>query len=103
MAPLVALSALLLATVTAAKECSTFQIPISIESRQGQFKQIPVENNLDANAFSLHFTEFGKNYTAELLQGYQTLKGNYEISAQYCKGSAGVVQVLSHGIGFDKT
>lgn len=103
MAPLVALSALLLASIAAAKECTTFQIPISIESRQGQFKKIPIENNLDVNAFSLRFTEFGKNYTAELLEGFQTLKGNYDISAQYCKGSAGVIQVLSHGIGFDKT
>jgi hypothetical protein len=103
MAPLAALSALFLASVAAAKQCTTFTIPVDIESRQGQFKKIPIEGNLDVNAFSLRFTEFGKNYTAELLESYQTLKGKYEISAQYCKGSAGVIQVLSHGIGFDKT
>jgi hypothetical protein len=103
MAPLVAISTLLLASAAAAKQCTNFLIPVDIESRQGQFKKIPVENNLDVNAFSLHFTEFGKNYTAELLEGYQTLKGSYNISAQYCKGSAGVIQLLSHGIGFDKT
>ncbi|KAF2260400.1 alpha/beta-hydrolase [Lojkania enalia] len=39
--------------------------------------------------------------------GYQTLAGDYSISAKFCRPDNGyngnVIQLLSHGIGFDKT
>lgn len=106
MAPLKALSPLLLASVAAARQCSTFQIPVDISSRQGQFEEVPVAGNLDVGAFATQFNKYQANYTAALLQGYQTLQKSYEISAQYCrpdKGSSGSIQLLTHGIGFDKT
>ncbi|KAF2132307.1 alpha/beta-hydrolase [Dothidotthia symphoricarpi CBS 119687] len=106
MAPMKTFSPLVLAGFAAARQCSNFLIPVDIASRQGQFAEIPVEGNLDIGAFATRFNQFGKNYTATLLQGYQTLKGSYEISAQHCtpdSGSSDTVQVLSHGIGFDKT
>jgi hypothetical protein len=97
---------LLLASVATARQCSNFLIPVDISSRQGQFKKFPVESNLDIGAFAIRFSEFGANYSAAQLEGYQTLKGSYKISAQYCRpesGSSGTIQVLTHGIGFDKT
>jgi hypothetical protein len=106
MAILKTLSPLLLASTVAARQCSNFLIPVDISSRQGQFKEVPVESNLDTGAFATRFSEFEGNYTATLLEGYQTLQGSYEISAQYCRpdsGSSGIIQLLSHGIGFDKT
>jgi hypothetical protein len=106
MAPLKALLSLALAGFVSARQCSNFIIPVTIASRQGQFKEVPVEGNLDVGAFATRFNEFQKNYTAELLEGYQTLQGTYNISAQYCtpdSGSSGTIQVLIHGIGFDKT
>jgi hypothetical protein len=106
MAPVKALLPLGLAGLAAARQCSTLMIQTPITSRQGQFKEVPVEGNLDVGAFTYRVNQFGKNYTAELLEGYQTLQGTYNISAQYCKpdnGSSGTIQVLTHGIGFDKT
>lgn len=106
MAPLLAFGALLLAHIATARQCSNFDIPIAISSRQGVFKEIPIETNLDAGAFAVKFTEYQKNYTATLLEGYQTLEGAYHISAQYCRpenGSNGIIQLLNHGIGFDKS
>jgi hypothetical protein len=106
MAPIKALLPLALAGLASARQCSNFLIPTTIASRQGQFREVPVEGNLDVNAFATRFNEFQKNYTAELLEGYQTLTGTYNISAQYCvpdNGSSGTIQVLTHGIGFDKT
>ncbi|KAI4703293.1 hypothetical protein J4E81_002171 [Alternaria sp. BMP 2799] len=106
MAPLKALLPLALASVAAARQCANFMIQTPITSRQGQFKEVPVEGNLDVGAFVASFNQFGKNYSAELLEGYQTLQGTYNISAQYCKpasGSGNTIQLLSHGIGFDKT
>ncbi|KAF2844967.1 alpha/beta-hydrolase [Plenodomus tracheiphilus IPT5] len=106
MAPLNALSPLVLAGLVAARQCSNFLIPVDINSRQGKFKEVPIESNLDVGAFATKYVEFQKNYTATLLEGYQTLSGSFQISAQYCRpdsGSSGTIQVLTHGIGFDKT
>jgi hypothetical protein len=106
MAPLKSLLPLALAGFTFARQCSNFIIPTTIASRQGQFREVPVEGNLDVGAFVARFNQFQKNYTAELLEGYQTLEGTYNVSAQYCtpdSGSSGTIQVLTHGIGFDKT
>ena len=65
-----------------------------------------METNLEVGAFATRFNQYGYNYSAELLTGYQTLQKSYEISASYCtpeSGSKGTIQLLSHGIGFDKT
>lgn len=101
-----ALAVSLFAGYAAAKQCQTLSIPVDISSRQGTFKEVPVESNLDVGAFATRFIEYQYNYTAELLTGYQTLEKSISISAQYCtpdNGSNGIIQVLSHGIGFDKT
>lgn len=107
MAPIfIALAASLFTGYTAARQCQTLSIPVDITSRQGIFKEVPVEGNLDVGAFATRYNQFSFNYSAELFTGFQTLQKSIEISAQYCKpdnGSNGVVQVLTHGIGFDKT
>ena len=54
----------------------------------------------------LNLTRQGTNYTASVLEGYQTVSGNYSIAATYChpdSGPSNVVQVLTHGIGFDRS
>ena len=101
-----ALLPLSLAGFATARQCYDFIVPVTIASRQGWFERVPAEDNLDVAAFAAKFNRAGTNYTAELLQGYQTLRGTYNISAQYCKpdqSSSDTIQVLSHGIGFDKT
>jgi hypothetical protein len=105
MAPLSAIVPLLLAGAATARQCYNFTIPVEINSRQGVFKEVPVESNLDVGAFATKFVEYQNNYTAALLTGYQTLHKHYNISAQYCcaESSSGKIQLLSHGIGFDKT
>ncbi|KAA8614580.1 MhpC hydrolase or acyltransferase alpha beta hydrolase superfamily [Pyrenophora tritici-repentis] len=102
----ISLLPLALAGLTAAKSCQDLIIPVTIASRQGIFKPVPAEGNIDIASFVAKFNRVGINYTQELLQNYQTLKGSYNISARYCKphhGSSDTIQLLSHGIGFDKT
>jgi hypothetical protein len=97
---------LLLNGFVAARTCTNLTIPVDISSRQGLFRQLPVESNLDITAFSQEFTRLGGNYSKALLEGYQTLTGCYNIFAKYCQPDTGpshTVQLLSHGIGFDKT
>ncbi|ORY04681.1 Alpha/Beta hydrolase protein [Clohesyomyces aquaticus] len=108
MGPTAALSIVsLLAGFAAARNCANLTIPVSISARQGLFKDVPFEGNLDATTFSQNFNNIGQNYSQVLLQGYQTLTGNYKIAAQFCVPEAGsktsTIQLLSHGIGFDKT
>lgn len=105
MVALASLSTLLMAGFATANICSNFTIPIEISSRQGVFPNIPAEGNLEVTDFAQKFAQQGRNYSATILQGYATVQGQYEISARYCqpdnsKGSA--IQILSHGIAFDK-
>ncbi|KAF2702744.1 alpha/beta-hydrolase [Pleomassaria siparia CBS 279.74] len=98
---------LMLTGIATAKICTNITIPVDISSRQGLFRTVPLEGNLDATAFIQEMNNIGQNYSAVLLQDYQTLVGSYEISAKFCYPDSGVkgstVQLLTHGIGFDKT
>ena len=98
---------ILLSSVAAAKNCLNVTIPVDISARQGVFKRIPIENNLDVTAFTQEVTRNGQNYSEVLLEDYQTVQGSYKISAQFCYPKDGakssVVQLLTHGVGFDKT
>jgi hypothetical protein len=89
-----------------ARKCSNLIIETPIISRQGQFREVPLESNVDVGAFATRFAKFQSNYSAELLEGYQTLERTFNISAQYCEpegGSSDTIQLLTHGVGFDKT
>jgi len=69
-------------------------------------ESIPSESNLDTGAFALAFGQQGRNYSDTQLEGFQTLTGNYSISAKFChpdNGTGSTIQLLTHGIGFDKT
>jgi hypothetical protein len=105
MAPVITFSALLFAGFAVARTCSNLTIPVSISSRQGLFANVSAEGNLDTGAFSAAFTQIGRNYSETLLEGYQTVTGDYSIAATFCQpdaGSGSTVQLLSHGIGFDR-
>lgn len=100
------LAASLFIAYSGAKQCKILNIPVNISSRQGVFNKVPVETNLDVSEFTTHLIEFQYNYSASLLAEYQTLRREIKISAQYCTPDSGrndIIQVLSHGIGFDKT
>lgn len=91
----------------AAKVCTNVTVPVSIDARQAIFDVPQLNSSLDATTFALNFTKQGSNFTKESVVGYQTVTGEYQISAKYCKpeddnSTNPTVQVLSHGIGFDK-
>jgi hypothetical protein len=91
--------------VASAAQCRNLTIPISISAQNGIFKVPIPTNNDDTISFTLHASRQGHNYTAEVLTGYKTVAGDYSISATYCRpdnGSSEVVQVLTHGLGFDR-
>jgi len=100
--------ALLLAPA-AAKRCINATIPLNLSARQAVFNLAMPQTNLEVTDFILNMTRQGGNFTNEVLTGYNTTVGIYNISTQYCvpsnrtNSTTPTVQVLTHGIGFDKT
>lgn len=94
-----------LTSVAVAARCQNLTIPISVSARDGVFNQTNPTNAIEATNFALRMSRQGHNYTAESLTGYATVSGDYNISATYCEPDAGsgkILQVLTHGIGFDR-
>ena len=98
-----------LAGSAVARNCVNLTIPIDISSRNGVFNIDVPQTNLDATTFIQNTTQQGRNFTETALSGYRTVSGSYKISAQFCtpseaqNASTSTVQILTHGIGFDKT
>lgn len=99
--------AALFGSLASARTCINVTVPVEINARQGHYNVPTLQSNFDATAFALKLTKQGTNYTNTVLTGFQDVTGLYNISAKYCRpdvsASSPVVQVLSHGIGFDKT
>lgn len=101
---LVALAALV--SIGEAAKCQNLTIPISISARNGVFDLAAPSSSIESTNFALDLSQQGKNYTKAILTGYDTISGNYEIAATYCEpdnGPAKTLQVLTHGIGFDRS
>ena len=99
--------ALAVSAVTA-KECTNVTVPVTISARTGVFNVLIPQTILDAATFTANLTQQGHNFSKTALTGYATTSGTYDISAQFCTpskpgGNSPTVQILTHGIGFDKT
>jgi hypothetical protein len=98
-----------LLSLASAKICKPVTIPVDIEVRNGVFNITAPQSNLDVTLFAQNSARQGRNYSDVILTGYATVKKSIVIAGMYCtpnKGTssknAGTVQVLTHGIGFDK-
>ncbi|KAK4507732.1 hypothetical protein PRZ48_001467 [Zasmidium cellare] len=96
------------AGLASAKHCQELTVPVTISARNGKYDQAKLtpHNNIDVTNFILLQSRQGTNYSQTALEGYQTVSGTYNIAATYCSpdsGSASTVQVLTHGIGFDRS
>lgn len=102
-----AILALFTASV-AAKQCRNITVPVTISARQGQFDIAVPQTNLEVVDFVRNMTQQGRNFSDTVLTGYETVSGTYNVSTQFCtpnvtNATNPTVQVLTHGIGFDKT
>lgn len=95
-----------LVTLVLARKCQNITVPVSISARNGDFDQLVPSNNIEVTNFILNLTQQGHNYSQAILQGYQTVSGTYKLATTFCEpdhGSGSVVQLLTHGIGFDRS
>lgn len=108
MASLWLLALAAFAATTAAKVCVNITIPMNVTARNAIFDNwdIPI-TNLDVTTFAMNGSRQGHNGSAEALTGYADVSGSYKLSAKYCTPNNGskssIIQLLTHGIGFDKT
>jgi hypothetical protein len=91
-----------------AKRCINMTVPVDISARTAVFNLDVPQTNLEATDFIRNQTQQGRNFTNTVLMGYNTTTGRYKISTQFCMPSNGTsrnptIQILTHGIGFDKT
>ena len=97
---------ILLAAGAHARKCQNITIPVSISARNGVFNVQPAQSDIEVTNFILDGTQQGHNGSAEALSGYATVSGSYNLAATYCTPDSGpgkAVQLLTHGIGFDRS
>jgi len=95
-----------LTPLASAAKCTNLTIPITISARNGAFNITNPTTNIAATNFILNLSRQGHNYTNEVTTGFNTVSGSYNIAATYCEPDAGpakTVQLLTHGIGFDRS
>jgi len=89
--------------------CHNITVPVELSARNGVFDLKAPQNDIEVTDFILNNSQQGANYTAEVLKEYKTVSGHYELSATYCTPGKGwgekpkTLQVLTHGIGFDRS
>ena len=93
--------------LAAAKQCMNMTVPVTTSARTGIFDITVPQTNFDVATFISNLTQQGRNFTDAALTGYATTSGTYNISTQSCtptndNATHPTVQVLTHGIGFDK-
>ncbi|KXT13252.1 hypothetical protein AC579_1736 [Pseudocercospora musae] len=91
-----------------AKHCQNITVPVKITGRNGVFDKAALMPNsdIDVTNFILNLARQGHNYTEEQLKGYANVGGSYNLATTYCQpdsGAPNVVQLLTHGIGFDRS
>ncbi|KAL1879523.1 hypothetical protein Plec18167_003980 [Paecilomyces lecythidis] len=105
------IAAALLLGSAAAKTCINQTIPVNVTARIGLFDESVIpQNGIETVTFTQNLTRRGVNFTDTVLLGYETISGTYNISTQFCSPNKPsrdddkkLVQVLTHGIAFDKT
>ncbi|OAA50370.1 hypothetical protein NOR_00820 [Metarhizium rileyi] len=97
---------LALAAMASARQCQNLTVPVNISTRNAIFNLNPPSTEIEVTDFLLKSVQVGQNHTDNLLQDYQTVSGNYTLAATYCQpdqGPGDTIQILTHGIGFDRS
>ncbi|KAI0482547.1 alpha/beta-hydrolase [Xylariaceae sp. FL0804] len=95
-----------LAGAASARQCVNISVPVTITAQNGDFDVAAPTNDMEATNFFLDLTMPGQVYAEKIQRGMKTVSGNYSLGATYCEPDAGpssVLQVLTHGVGADRS
>ncbi|KAI5868409.1 hypothetical protein GGS23DRAFT_28231 [Durotheca rogersii] len=98
------------AAVARARSCQDVAVPISISARNTNFALSPPTSDSEVTSFILNLAQAGKNSAAAIVSDggdeFVDISGDYTITGTYCVPDSGpgrAVQILTHGIGFDRS
>lgn len=88
------------------KECVRLEIALPINATNYYFNYPRVDNNIDAVDWVWNLTTWSHGNTTEHITGVNPVNATFTIDAQLCIPPHGeksdILQIASHGIGFDK-
>ncbi|TDZ67917.1 hypothetical protein CTRI78_v002495 [Colletotrichum trifolii] len=93
------------ASLAAARICQNLTVEVDITARNGVFNVSAPDTNVDVTNIMLGLAQQGNNYSSDHLEGYADVGGKYQLATTYCEpksGPGGTIQILTHGIGFDR-
>ncbi|KAK6206846.1 hypothetical protein QIS74_13334 [Colletotrichum tabaci] len=100
------LSVLSLAAMVAARKCQELTIGLDVSATNQVFNLATPKTDIDVTNILLELTKQGGSFVSDITTGEAQVSGQYELAATYCEpdgGTAAVLQVLTHGIGFDRS
>ncbi|KAJ4389558.1 hypothetical protein N0V93_007028 [Gnomoniopsis smithogilvyi] len=101
------LSAILgLAVLSSARSCQNITVEVPVDARNAVFNLTAPSSNIAVTNYILNQAQQGHNYSSTILTGYASIQKTYQIAATYCEPDSGpstTLQLLTHGIGFDRT
>lgn len=88
------------------RKCKDFDIPVTVTAQNGIYAFPPLTSNEEAA--DLGFAQVLRDAPPTVATGYVNITGTYNISARFCTPKNGgdkaqIVQILTHGVGFDKS
>ncbi|CAF9906546.1 MAG: hypothetical protein GOMPHAMPRED_004777 [Gomphillus americanus] len=94
--------------LASAKMCVNNTVTVNLSANNVNFNISAPKSQYEVTMMVQFLARQGQNATDRLASGFHSVNGTYTISTQFCRpdnmtGSNPVVQVLTHGVGFDKT
>lgn len=89
------------------KNCQDITVPITVATTLKQFDYHPTDSEVDTTNFFLEFTRPGSDFVKRLTINNDTnIKKDYTLAATLCHppdGPGSTLQILTHGVGFDRS
>ncbi|KAM0206416.1 hypothetical protein ACHAPA_003612 [Fusarium lateritium] len=95
-----------LVATASARKCTNITVPVSLTSENAVFDLKTPLTKIDVASFSVNLARQDPPFPMQVQKGLKNITGNYELAATYCEPDAGPgeeLQILTHGIGFDRS
>lgn len=94
--------------LAAARHCQHLNLNVPLTANNTIFSLDAPSNNAEVTDLILNLTQAGANFVQDSETGTAQISGTYRVGATYCdpgqpSSASKGIQVLSHGIGFDRT
>ncbi|OAA72308.1 hypothetical protein ISF_01381 [Cordyceps fumosorosea ARSEF 2679] len=89
------------------KNCHDIQVPVTVDATLKHFDYTPTDKEIDTTNFFLDFTRHGDDFMTRIVTSNNTkIHKDYTLAATVChppSGPSDTLQILTHGVGFDRS